>query len=272
MKRLLLGLYLAILVANPAWAAPKAEPWDRWAPHDPASTARIDHSAWDGLLRALVVPGKDGINRFAYGRVTREERETLAAYVDRLGRVSVGNLNRNEQRALWINLYNTLTVKVILDHYPVKTIRDVDISPGFFADGPWGRKLAVVDGEKVSLDDIEHRILRPFWKDPRVHYAVNCASLGCPNLEITAFTAANSEGLLNKAARAYVNHPRGAHVDKGKLIVSSIYTWFQSDFGGTDAGVIAHLRAFAEPGLKARLSGITSIDDDAYDWSLNEAN
>jgi hypothetical protein len=122
----------------------------------------------------------------------------------------------------------------------------------------------------VSLDDIEHRILRPIWKDPRLHYALNCASIGCPNLQVRAFNAANGESLLEKGARDFINHRRGASVKDGRLRVSSIYTWFKEDFGGNDAGVIRHLSAFAKPGLKTSLKGIRVIDDDDYDWSLNE--
>ena len=159
----------------------------------------------------------------------------------------------------------------MLDHYPVDGIRDIDISPGLFADGPWDKKLVEIEGEDVSLNDIEHRILRPIWRDPRIHYAVNCASIGCSNLRPTAFTAANSDALLTAAAQAYVNHPRGARVEDGKLIVSSIYVWFQEDFGGNDAGVIRHLIRYAAAGLGTRLAGVTSIHTHDYDWGLNDA-
>ena len=104
--------------------------------------------------------------------------------------------SRDEQLAYWINLYNALTVKVILDHYPVKSILDIDISPGWFSIGPWGKKLVAVEGVEISLDDIEHRILRPIWRDPRIHYALNCAAVGCPNLLREAFTGATAEVLL----------------------------------------------------------------------------
>ncbi len=97
-----------------------------------------------------------------------------------LAATSADRLRRAEQFPFWINLYNALTVKVVLDHYPVEIIRDIDISPGLFADGPWGKKLVTVEGEALSLDDIEHRILRPIWKDPRLHYVLNCAALGVP--------------------------------------------------------------------------------------------
>ena len=112
--------------------------------------------------------------------------------------------------------------------------------------------------------------MRPIWRDPRIHYAVNCASLGCPNLLKTAFTAENTETLLETAAVDYVNHPRGARVEAGRLLTSSIYRWFKADFGGDDAGVIRHLRRYAAPELARELDGVDHIADDDYDWSLND--
>ncbi len=161
---------------------------------------------------------------------------------------------------------------VVLEHYPVETIRAIRISPGFFSIGPWGKKLISVEGEKLSLDDIEHRILRPIWKDPRIHYAVNCASLGCPKLMPRAFTAANTEALLEQGARDFINSYHGARFEAdGRLTASSIYDWFQEDFGGSEAGVIAHLRLYARPELESKLERISDVYDFDYDWSLNDA-
>ena len=168
--------------------------------------------------------------------------------------------------ALWINLYNALTIRTVLDHYPIGSIRDVDISPGLFEDGPWGEKLIAVEGEPLSLDDIEHRILRPIWRDPRLHYALNCAALGCPDLHPAAFEAPILESQLDEAARAYVNHPRGARIDSGDLIVSSIYVRYAADFGGGDISIIAHLRRYADAALDRALAGRSNIDKDSYDW------
>jgi hypothetical protein len=159
---------------------------------------------------------------------------------------------------------------VVLDHYPVESIRDIDISPGFFANGPWGKKLVHIEGETISLDDIEHRILRPIWKDPRIHYGVNCASIGCPNLQPQAYTAESTDALLDKGARDYINHSRGVLIASNKLIVSSIYDWFMEDFGGNDKGVIAHLQRYAEPSLREQLQRFSRISDHEYDWSLND--
>lgn len=243
--------------------APKAELWPRWQAHDAASSLRIDHAPWDSFLKANVAPGADGINRIPYGRVSATARESLAVYLKSLSAVPVDRLNRDEQRAYWVNLYNALTVDLVLKSYPVASIMDID--------DPWDMKRAKVMGEPVSLNDIEHRILRPIWKDPRIHYAVNCASLGCPNLLATAFTAENAERLLNAAADAFVNHPRGARVEEGGLVASKIYVWFQDDFGGDEAQVIEHLRRHAAPGLTKALNGRTAINDYEYDWRLNDA-
>ena len=111
--------------------------------------------------------------------------------------------------------------------------------------------------------------MRPIWRDPRIHYAVNCASLGCPNLAPEPYTAQSAGAMLDEAARAYVNHPRGAKVTGRGLIVSSIFHWYKVDFGGTDAGVIAHLKKFAAPALARRLENVGEIYDHEYDWDLN---
>ena len=121
-------------------------------------------------------------------------------------------LNQSEQFAYWVNLYNAKTVDLVVAHYPVRSIRDIGIS-GLLATGPWGKKVVRVEGVDLSLDDVEHKILRPLWRDPRIHYAVNCASAGrCPNLARSAYTGASLEAMLKVAARDYVNSPRGASI------------------------------------------------------------
>jgi Protein of unknown function, DUF547 len=133
-------------------------------------------------------------------------------------------------------------------------------------------KRVTVEGRELSLDEIEHSILRPTFRDPRVHYSVNCASIGCPNLRPKAWHAETLDADLDAAARAYVNHPRGASIGSdGGLTVSSIYSWFKADFGGTDAGVIAHFKKFAEPDLAKRLEMVSGIGADSYDWGINDA-
>ena len=262
-------LLLALSVA-PAAAAPKADPWSFWAANDPAGRVRVDHGPWDRFLSKYVTANDpSGINRVPYASVTPDDRRALEAYLRDLQGVEATQLNRLEQKAYWINLYNALTVKVILDHYPVKSIRDIDISPGLFSSGPWGAKLLSIQGQEVSLDDIEHRILRPFWKDNRIHYAVNCASVGCPNLQPEAYTPANTETLLEKGAREYVNHPRGVRLEADRLRLSGIYDWFQGDFGGSEESVARHLRKYASPGLAAKLTEFRGEISYEYDWRIN---
>lgn len=266
----LMVLPLGGIASIEALFAPKAELWERWTAHDPKSTATIDHSTWGRVLYRNVRMSGDGLNRFNYKGISKEDRAALKDYLSRLAAVPISKYSRPEQFAYWVNLYNALTVDVVLDHYPVDSIRDIDISPGFFSDGPWGKELVTVEGTGVTLNDIEHRILRPIWKDPRIHYAVNCASVGCPNLLRKAYTPARMEKLLEKGARKYVNNERGVRVDGDGLVVSSIYVWFQDDFGGSDAAVIDHLRKYAAPRLQKLLEGRTAIDGHAYDWSLNK--
>jgi hypothetical protein len=260
-----------LLFTSSLTAAPKADLWPRWESHDPSSSAVVDHSAWARFLdRYLVTDHPSGINRVRYGEVTSEDRRELESYIDGLQGTPVSRLNRDEQMAYWINLYNAVTVKVILDHYPVSSITRIDLSSGLFARGPWDAKLLRVEGEELSLNDMEHRILRPIWRDPRLHYAVNCASMGCPNLQNRAYTAANLEGLLEKGAREYINHPRGVALQGNKLVLSSIYDWFQEDFGGSEEGVLRHLRRYAAAELAGKLDGYSGRISYGYDWSLNE--
>ncbi len=265
-----LGVLLVVLLgASSTYAAPKAELWARWQKHEPASSAKIDHGVWDRLLKQHVVLHPSGINRVRYQDVRAEDQRLLKSYLQTLQGLSTSNYNRREQLAYWINLYNALTVDLIVSRFPLASIRDINISPGLFARGPWGAKLLGVEGEKLSLDDIEHRILRPIWKDERIHYAVNCASLGCPNLPPAAFTGENTEALLEKAAKEFINHPRGVSLAGGKLKVSSIYIWFQEDFGDDAEGLMEHWQKYAEPPLAAALQKYQGGLSHDYDWRLN---
>lgn len=247
---------------------PASELWPRWAVHDESATATIDHNAWDELLRSHLEPGPQGVNRFAYGRVGGDDKAKLHAYIAALSEIPISRYRRAEQYAYWVNLYNAVTVRVVLAEYPVASIRD--INDGLLSPGPWDRQLVTVEGEAVTLNDIESRILRPIWNDPRTHYALNCASVGCPNLRRRAFTAASTEAMLEQAARDYINNPRGVRPGEDGLQLSSIYIWFRDDFGGSEATVLAHLRRYAEPGLAAELHEGAEIDGYDYDWALNE--
>ncbi len=238
-----------------------------WSHSNADSEITIDHNSWNRLLTTYIEE-EQGLNYFRYSAVTPADREELEGYLDRLQSVIVTDLNRKQQYAYWINLYNAVTIKVILDNYPVKSIRKISYS--LLSRGPWKEKLVTVEGMKLSLDDIEHEILRPVFQDNRIHYAVNCASIGCPNLQATAFTADNIENLLDDAARQYINHPRGVTIDGDKLIVSSIFDWYAGDFGDSNREIIEHFIQYAEPDLARELETFRKISDYEYDWKLNE--
>lgn len=231
----------------------------------------------DALLgRYVALPG-DGVARVDYARwkASAMDLAALEAWIAEAAQRRPSAMARPTAFSYWANLYNALTLKVVLERYPVASIKDirstgVGFDPRQFS-GPWRTRLVTVEGNRMSLDDIEHGTMRPTFRDPRVHYAVNCASIGCPNIPARAWRAESLEPDLDAAARAFINHPRGAAVlPEGRLRVSSIYKWFREDFGGDDAGVIAHLRRYAAAPLAAGLQGATRVAEDAYDWGLND--
>ena len=270
-KRIMMTVGIVLITSGfiGGFSSSKPEVWDIWEDNNPANTQSIDHSTWDRLLKKYIEQDATGLNRFAYGKVSAEDNKALNSYIQTISEIEISDRAKPVQFAYWINMYNALTIKVILDNYPVKSIREIDTS-GIFANGPWGSELVTIEEETLTLDDIEHAILRPIWKDPRIHYAVNCASIGCPNLGKDAFTAANTEKLLEQGAQAYINHPRGFQIEDDELIVSSIYKWFAYDFGNSEQGVIEHLSKYASAEKLIKLKSIKKISDTHYDWQLNE--
>ena len=167
-------IYIEVMLSSPMTGAfwfeslfaPDAELWPRWERHNPESQKRIDHTEWDTLLKTYVRQGPDGVNRFAYSRLSAFDAQQLHGYVRRLADIKISDHSRPEQFAYWINLYNALTIQVVISHYPVKSIREIKLEGSGLGGGPWEAKLVTVEGENLSLNDIEHRILRPIWRDP----------------------------------------------------------------------------------------------------------
>lgn len=231
----------------------------------------VDHGVWSRILRIYVKAGRDGINRVEYARLKAKRIPRVKAYIAALEKVDPARLTRAQQMAFWINLYNAKTLDIVLGKYPVKSIKDINLpdGDGKMAEGPWKAKLITVSGVKLSLDDIENSILRPVFKDPRVHYALNCLSIGCPNLLREAYTGTRLERQLERASRDFVNNPRAISFEGGKVKASSIYDWFAADYGGFK-GVVSHLTRYAAPELKKKLTGLTKIDVYDYDWRLSD--
>jgi hypothetical protein len=258
-------------------SAPKADLWPRWQTHNAGNNELIDHSAWQIFLEKYLVTNvlntessaNSGINKLRYAGVSEKDRALLNNYLKYLEGTTVSSLSRPQQRAFWINLYNASTVNLILEHYPLETITNISFS--FFSFGPWDEDLLSVEGVELSLNDVEHRILRPIWKDKRIHYTLNCASLGCPNLLPQAFTESNTESLLEQGARDYINHPRGAKMQGEILILSKIYEWYQADFGGNEEGILLHLQQYStKEWLKSLQTEELEIEYQ-YSWLLNAA-
>ena len=268
----LLALLLSITGLLPAvsvQASPDAELIEFWASSNEKNVTRIDHSLWQATLdRYLVSEHFSGINRFDYQRVSTADKERLNDYLATMQQLDPRRYAKTTQKAYWINLYNALTVKLILDNYPVSSI--TKLGEGLFSFGPWDDVVANIQGQALSLNDIEHGILRPQWQDNRIHYAVNCASISCPNLSGEAFSADNTAQLLELSAEAYINHPRGVRFENGELIVSSIFHWYRVDFGNRDSSLLRHLQQYAQSPLKEKLRQYRGDIDHAYDWQLNE--
>lgn len=266
---LVVGLILFFFISPLAVAAPDNTPLEFWSPSDESNSNTIDHAAWQNVLEQyLDDKHPSGINRFNYAGVKPEDRKALTQYLQQMQQLDPRIYNRAEQKAYWINLYNALTVELILKNYPVESI--TKLGKGFFSFGPWDDKIAIIQGQKLSLNNIEHGILRAYYNDNRIHYAVNCASISCPNLSVTAYTAANTEQLLEQGAKQYINHPRGVHFENGELTVSSIYHWYKDDFGGNDKSLISELKKYAKPALAKQLRNYNGDIDHDYDWALNQ--
>lgn len=267
----LLALVAAACTSVERAALPKPEvlPGGPWSQSAKPPGQVVDHQPWTAFLSRHVRTDAEGVNRVAYARVSSRDRAALDRYLAALQQVRPERLTRDQQLAYWINLYNALTVDVVLDAYPVASIRDITDSP--LPVGPWNQPVARVAGQSLTLNDIEHRIIRPIFDEPRIHYALNCAAAGCPNLMARAWTARTLEADLAAAEYAYVHDPRGLRFDEqGRLVASKIYAWFREDFADTPEGVLDYLRSVAGPDLKAQLAATRRIARYDYDWSLND--
>jgi len=232
---------------------------------------QVDHRAWNNFLKANTVKDTAGIVRVKYADVTPKQKQNLKSYIKALSNTDHAKLSKDAQLAYWANLYNAQTVDVILDNYPVASIRKIKDRPLDL--GPWEDKRLTIKGQELSLHDIEHGIIRPLWpNEPRIHYILNCAAAGCPNLGQKAYTGANIQQALHDAALSYVNDPRGVSVSaNGQITASKIYSWYKNDFGGSNASILNHIRTYADDDLKAALDGKKRIAKYAYDWALNDA-
>ncbi len=245
-----------------------AEQDTRFATYSESSEQVVDHDEWQLILDDYLVSDTDsGVNLFDYSGLIDDGREPLDQYVDSLTAIDPLGLNRHEQMSYWLNLYNALTVQLIINHFPTASITTLGSNPLEF--GPWNEVAANVNGVDLSLNDIEHRIIRPLYDDYRIHFAVNCASIGCPNLAVDAFTAENLDDQLDEAASEYLNHPRGVRFEGEQLHLSSLFDWYADDFGDNQQAVLATLSNHTDPSVTEALTGFSGDPVYYYDWGLN---
>jgi hypothetical protein len=264
-----LGILITSLPVARSMAAPASDLWAFWQPQPDTQSSSISHETWQGLLDRYLRTAPDQINRFDYKAVTDDDRSLLTTYLNTLTDLDPRGFPIDEQMAYWINLYNALTVQVVLDHPDKDSI--LRMGQGLFSFGPWNDKLVTIAGQQVTLNDIEHRILRPIWQDRRIHFAVNCASLGCPNLSANAFTSSNLESMLVSAEQTYLTHPRAISFNsQGELVLSSIFKWYSEDFADNREQLLDYLSQH-QVSLATRLIDYTGPIRYQYDWSLNQA-
>ncbi len=226
-----------------------------------ASTdSAVDHSLYGELLKKYVIKGK--VN---YAEIKTEEAK-LIQYLEVLEKVDPDSLSRDEQFAFYVNAYNAWTIKLILTKYPdIKSIREL----GLLNSGPWKKKVVRLQGEMVSLDHIEHDILRPRFNDPRVHFAINCAAKSCPPLRSEPYRADVLNQQLDDSTRSFINNPKSYRLEGRDLHVSRIFKWFSEDFNEDPLGFfLKYANGELKKDLAAKPEKI-SVKYLEYDWSLN---
>lgn len=238
-----------------------------------ASARAMDYAAYARMLEAHVRPGViNGVRLHVVDyQALRKDPSYAQALADFAAARPESFPSEADRFAFWINAYNLMAIKAVADQYPVKSIKD---GGGRFV-SIWKIKVGTVAGKKYALDDIEHAILRPVFKDPRLHSGINCASLSCPDLRPEPYVGERLDTQLDEATRNYLsNETKGLILDADgqRARVSSIFRWFSEDW--LPGGVAAFIRAKAEPALAARLAALTDagLSYLDYDWSLNDAS
>ncbi|BFM11512.1 DUF547 domain-containing protein [Simiduia litorea] len=247
-----------------AEAAPKAALWDFWR-NQSASVQLPPDTGFAAFLAQYRDQNSEGVAVIDYAQVTPAAMRGLEDFVASYIRIDPRGLTKSEQFVYWVNLYNAQIIIQILEADIPASIRDIRPGlAGLLAGGPWNKTQFKIAGQEVSFNDIEHRILRPLWRDARVHFVLNCASIGCPDIPAQPLVVANLDRQLEQAARTFINHSRAVSLTHDELTLSSLFDWFSSDFGENEAKLIAFINQY----LKQPIAQYRSVNY-AYDWSLN---
>ncbi|ASG67728.1 DUF547 domain-containing protein [Francisella halioticida] len=270
MKKLNISKYILLFFMTASlYGAPSAQLWSYWNKSNPSSTAKIDFKPWQDFLDKYVV--QKGNQTFVnYAEASKNDKQKLNEIISNYSKIDILNYNKNQQLAYWINMYNMLTIKTILQYYPVKSITNID--KGWFGFSKvWDQKIVNINNKELTLNDIEHRIIRPIWHDPRVHSAVNCASISCPNLSKTAYQGDQINKQLNKSFTTWINSSKGFKLKDNNIYISKIFDWYGSDFGDQ-----IQMRQFIAKYLASKVKKEAILDKNKvinyqnYNWNLNQ--
>ncbi|MFK7972736.1 MAG: DUF547 domain-containing protein [Bacteroidia bacterium] len=232
----------------------------------PAAMAQVgpkaDHSTWNTLLKKHV--SDKGVNYKGF----IAEKATLESYLKHLSEnVPAKTWSKNATKAYWINAYNAFTVKLIIDNYPLKSIKDLSSTIAVpTVSTIWAKKWFTLGGKEMSLDNIEQGILRKNYDDARIHAALNCASVSCPPLRAEAFTAAKLDAQLDEQMKAWLSDKSRNIISPNHLQLSKIFTWYGGDFK-TQGTLVEYIQRFTDVKIAADAK-ISFLD---YDWNLNES-
>ena len=217
------------------------------------SDSSADHRTWNELLKTHVSSnGKVDYNGF------KKDNNQLDAYLQMLSEhVPDKTWPDNEQLAYWINTYNAFTVALIIDHYPLKSIMDIE--------NPWDIKFIQLGNKTYTLNEIEHEIIRKEFEEPRIHFALVCAAVSCPVLLNEAYLAESLDSQLQKQGNKFINDPNRNDIETNKAKVSQVFNWFGQDFT-KQGSLIDYLNQFS----KTKLDTNANIEFMEYNWGLNE--
>lgn len=234
----------------------------------PMHAATFDHQPWDRVLKA----GVNAIGEVDYGSLKKDA--TLAAYLEALRTTSPETHpalfnGKRAELAYWINAYNALVTFGVVKAYPTKSVRDLGALFGFFR-----RKEYVLGGRTMSLQQLENEIIRKRYREPRIHFAIVCASLSCPKLSRDAYTAENLEAQLDFQTRQYFAETRNLAMgaDGKSVVLAAILDWFKEDFGGTSRAVLDFVRRHAPAARQKQLDSLSKpkVSFRDYDWAIND--
>ena len=261
MRFFTLSLLSALCMGSSAFASAPARSPAGLTPA--ASPAAADHGSYDKLLRKYV--STKGLVNYKGLKANQQE---LNSYLDMLSKnAPAASWSKAEQMAFWINAYNAYTIRLVLDHYPVSSIKDIGSKIKIpFVTTPWAIKFFSIGGEKMSLDNIEHGILRKKYNDPRIHFALVCASMSCPSLRPEAYTAAKLASQLDDQARDFVNNPAKNKISAASAQLSKYFDWYKGDWEKNGQSVEKWVNKYSTTKIDAKTK-VSYLD---YNWSLNE--